>query len=238
MRELVRPHSAPPVSPTSLQTTPYPPSLRIMSGHCKVSGLTTRSQHTPTDSKLTPKSLSKEFQEKHEVQTKTSYTKTYQEDKLPLGRRSQGRLGLQFTNPGTFQLLIAPMVTGRIASDLSIETLEDPRPHPPQITYPSADSGRKSRSCRGWAGCGAWLGVEPRFPSNLTCAGGSPSSQEGRSGEAQDRTSEGSAPHTLWDIPRPRLTLPSDDGSMGGVEEARILKPLPFLILPRKIPSR
>lgn len=131
---MVRPHSAPPVSPTSLQTTPYPPSLRIMSGHCKVSGLTTRWQHTPTDSKLTPKSISKESQEKHEVQTKTSYTKTYQEDKLPLGRRSQGRQGLQFTNPGTFQLLIAPMVTGRIASDLSIETLEDPPPTPKSPT--------------------------------------------------------------------------------------------------------
>lgn len=46
-----------------------------------------------------------------------------QEDKLPLGR-SQGRLGLQFTNPGTFQLLkdllMAPMATGRTAYDLFI----------------------------------------------------------------------------------------------------------------------
>lgn len=44
-----------------------------------------------------------------------------QEDKLPLGR-SQGRLGHQFTNPGTFQLLkdllMAPMATGRTAYDL------------------------------------------------------------------------------------------------------------------------
>lgn len=70
-------------------------------------------------------------------------------------------------------------------------------------------------------GVWSWLGVGLRFPSNLTCAGGSPSSQEGRSGEALDRTSKDSAPHTLWDIPRPRLTLPSE-GSMGGVEEARV----------------
>ena len=87
-----------------------------------------RSHHPVTNtSQLTqnshPKSISKESQERHEVQTnQDKYTqKTYQEDKLPLGR-SQGRLGLQFTNPGTFQLLkdllMAPMATGRTAYDL------------------------------------------------------------------------------------------------------------------------
>lgn len=114
--------------------TPYLPSPRTMSGHSKVSGLTTRLQHIPTDSKLTPKSISKDSQEKHKSPSQAKYTKTYQEDKLPLGR-GQGRLGLQFTNPGTSQLrndlLIAPMVTVRIASDLSTQTLGNHPTTPP-----------------------------------------------------------------------------------------------------------
>lgn len=117
------------LSALPLSTPPHLPSPRTMSGHSKVSsnlaGLTTL-LHLPTDSKLTPKSISKECKEKTDKNRKS-----YQEDKRPLGR-SQGRLGLQFTNPGTLQLLkdllIAPMVTGRIASSLSTEPLGTPPP--------------------------------------------------------------------------------------------------------------
>lgn len=178
------------LSALPLSTPPHLPSPRTMSGHSKVSsnlaGLTTL-LHLPTDSKLTPKSISKECKEKTDKNRKS-----YQEDKRPLGR-SQGRLGLQFTNPGTLQLLkdllIAPMVTGRIASSLSTEPLGTPPPTRPQLPTPlqtaignlgPAETGRGVESAWRWG---------QGFPVTSPATAHSPSSQERCSGEAPDRRS-------------------------------------------------
>lgn len=190
---MFRLHSAPPVSPTSLQLSPPPtkylPSPRIVSGHSKVSSLTTWLQHIPTDSKLTPKSISRESQEKHEVQARQVHKKPTRKISCPYGEAKQGRLGLQFINPGTHQLLKDLLIGHGHWENCLRPFHRDLRGLPPKSPTPLQTAMGNLGPAEAGRGVEAGWGVGPRFPSNLTCAGDSPSSQEGRSGEDPDQQS-------------------------------------------------